>query len=335
MRKVSKVLGVLAVIIVLFASFAVADAKDLTVKFGTTITLDDFGGKGALLMKEVVEGQSQGTIKMNIFPAMQLGNLREHWEGCQAGVIDMVQVISSALEPFVPEVAILGMPFLFPNDFDEMWNIMDNTVHPLLSKHMEKKGFVLLAITSYGYAQMTTSNHQIKSLKDLEGVKMRTVPSPLLIYQYETWKASPTPIEFSELYIALQQGIADGQENGLSIVDTKKLYEVQKYLTVTDHYPSMGLIAASKIFWDRLSKEQKDIILAGVKDNLAFQRKLMVQERKRLLALMQEKGLEVYTITDEAREEWAKASTSIHDKYASISPNNEKMLKAVYSALGK
>ncbi|MDD4615380.1 MAG: TRAP transporter substrate-binding protein DctP, partial [Caldisericia bacterium] len=120
-----------------------ADAKNLTLKFAIPTTIDDFAGKGVLLMKEVVEKESKGGVKLNIFPGGQLGSMREHWEGCQAGVIDMVTVISSSLEPFVPEVAVLGMPFLFPNDyensFEKMWDIMDNTVQPLLNNHMKKK----------------------------------------------------------------------------------------------------------------------------------------------------------------------------------------------------
>jgi len=316
-----------------------AKANDLTLKFAIPTTLDDFAGKGVLLMKDVVEQESQGKIKMNIFPAAQLGSMREHWEGCQVGAIDMVTVISSSLEPFVPEVAILGMPFLFPNDyengFEKMWGVMDNVVKPLLNSRMEEKGFVLLGITSYGYAQMTTSIKPIQKISDLKGIKMRVVPSPLLIFQYESWGANPTPVDFAELYISLQQGIVEAQENGLSIIDTKKLYEVQKYLSVTDHYPSMGLIAASKIFWDRISEDQKTVILSGVNESLKLQRALMLQERERLLKFLEEKGLEVNFLGDEAREEWSEASIVVHKKYASLSESNKKILDAVYEAVGK
>ena len=124
-----------------------AEANDLTLKFAIPTTLDDFAGKGVLLMKDVVERESQGEIKMNYFPRRTAWKYEKHWEGCQVGAIDMVTIISSSLEPFVPEVAILGMPFLFPNDyengFEKMWGVMDNVVKPLLNTRMEEKDFVL------------------------------------------------------------------------------------------------------------------------------------------------------------------------------------------------
>ncbi|MBA1336015.1 MAG: TRAP-type C4-dicarboxylate transport system, periplasmic component [Firmicutes bacterium] len=306
-----------------------------TLKLAFTVPMDDAGGVGASKFKEVLEAESNGKLKVNLFPAGQQGSMKEHWEGCQLGGLEVVYVAGSALETFVPEEAILDLPFLFPSDYETAWKIIDGKLSEELNKLMNAKGFELLGIAPYGYNQFHTSKKAINSMKDLQGLKMRIIPSPLKIYQYEQWGANPTPIEFSELYTALQQGVVDGGENALSVIKTQKLHEVQKYITISDHALFMGLLTANKGWYDSLSDEEKAWLQAAAKANIEAQREFVATEREKIIEFFKEYGVNVTYLTDEARQEFIQKSASTHQKYASKSNSCEMLLNLVYDELEK
>ena len=130
----------------------------------------------------------------------------------------------------------------------------------------------LMGIAPYGYKCLTTSGKQVKSVGDLKGMKIRIMPSKTLELTYKAWSANPTPIEFGELYVALQQRVVDGEENGLSVIKATKFNEVQQYLTVSKHGLFMGLLVANKKWFEKLTPEERDVIVKASATNISQQR---------------------------------------------------------------
>lgn len=305
-----------------------------TVKLAFTVPMDDAGGVGSAKFKEVLETESNGKFMVNLFPAGQQGSMKEHWEGCQMGQLDIVYVAGSALETFVPEEAIFDLPALFPN-YETAWKVIDGKLSEEINKLMNEKGLELLGVAPYGFMQFHTSKKAIGNIQDLAGLKLRVIPSPLKIFQFEQWKVNPTPIEFAELYSALQSGVVDGGENSLLVMKTQKLHEVQDYITISDHALFVGLLAANKKWYDSLSDEERTQLQAAAKANVTAQREFVVAEREKTIKFFEDNGVTVTQLTDEVKQEFMKQSASTHKKYAAQSENSKKILDIVYEDLKK
>lgn len=332
----NRLMAVISVVVLcIFLLFSAGQAMAKPIKFALTVNMDDAGGLAAAKMKENIENWSDGKITMNLFPGSQLGGMREHYEACQSGAIDMVYVAASAASKFATEVGVLDLPFLFPTDYDEAWEVIDGNLSELLSEKLEEKGFKLLGIAPYGYKALHSSKKQIKSLADLAGMKIRIMPSKTLELTYQAWKAVPTPIEFAELYVALQQGVVDGGENGLTVIKAQRFNEVQDYLTVSKHALFTGLMVANKRWFDNLSEEEREIVLRASRENIQQQREFVAAEDENIIKYLGENGMEVYRLTEEQVEEFRKASISVHEEFAKLSEENKVALETVNSSLNK
>lgn len=306
-----------------------------TIKFAFTVPMDDAGGVGGAKFQEVLESESGGKFKVNMFPAGQQGSMKEHWEGCQLGGLNVVYAPGSALETFVSEVSILDLPFLFPSDYDTAWKVIDGQLSEGLNKLMNDKGLQLLGIAPYGYNQIHTSKKIINTVDDLKGLKMRIIPSPLKIFEFEQWGTNPTPIEFAELYTALQQGVVDGGENALLVIKTQKLYEVQQYLTISDHALFTGLLGANKSWYDSLSDQKKAWLKDASLANIETQRKFVADERVKTIEFFKQNGVTVTNLTEDARKGFVEKSIPTQQEYASKSDAAKNLLDSVYADLEK
>ena len=332
----NRLMAVISVVVLcIFLLFSAGQAMAKPIKFAITVNMDDAGGMAAATMKENVEQWSDGNMTMNLFPGSQLGGMREHYEACQSGAIEMVYVAASAASKFATEVGVLDLPFLFPTDYDEAWKVIDGDLTDLLSKKLEEKGFKLLGIAPYGFKAITTSKKQVKSLQDLAGMKIRIMPSKTLELTYLAWGAVPTPIEFAELYVALQQGVVDGEENGLTVIKAQRFNEVQDYLTVSKHALFCGLMVANKRWFDGLSDDERSIVLKAAEENIQQQRKFVAEEDENIIKYLGENGMEVYHLTEEQVEEFRKASIPVHEEFAKLSEENKVALDTVYDSLNK
>lgn len=309
---------------------ALADeVKPLKVKLALTVPMDDAGGVGATEFQKVASELSGGKVKTNIFPACQLGGMREHYEACQAGAVEMVYVAASVAANFVPEIGILDMFYLFPTNYQDAWKVVDGRLTDFLSDKLAKKGFKLMGIAPYGYKQITSSKKPIQSMEDLDGMKIRVMPSKILISQYENLGANPTPIEFSELYVALQQGVVDGEENGLSVIKTQKFNEVQKYLTISDHGLFMGLMVSNLKWYEGLSDAQRAIIDKASAENIRVQREMVERDRETIIEYLSQNGMEVVRLTAEEQQKMREAVTPSREEFATLSEGHAEILKIV------
>lgn len=320
---------------VIFLSCGVSEAATKKVKLAITVNMDDAGGLAAATMKDNIAKLSGGKMELQIFPGSQLGGMREHYEACQSGAIEMVYVAASAASKFVSEVGVLDLPFLFPTEYGDAWKVVDDSLNGLLKKKLGEKNFELMGIAPYGYKCLTTSGKQVKSVGDIKGMKIRIMPSKTLELTYKAWGANPTPIEFGELYVALQQRVVDGEENGLSVIKATKFNEVQQYLTVSKHGLFMGLLVANKKWFEKLSPEERDVIVKASAANIAQQRKFVAEEDEKIIKYLGENGMTVYRLNKAEVDGFKKASLPVHEAFAKLSPAEKTALETVQKSLAK
>ena len=192
-----------------------------------------------------VEKRTNGRYKVQTFHSGSLGAKRESVEAVQLGTQELTFTSTGPVPNFVPDVAILDIPFLF-RDYGHARAVLDGPIGQELLQKFPGKGMVALAWAENGFRHMTNSKHAVASPEDLKGLKMRTMENPVHIQAYKAFGIIPTPMAFTEVFTALQQGTVDGQENPLSVITSAKLDQVQKYLSLTGHVYSPALFLMNK-----------------------------------------------------------------------------------------
>jgi C4-dicarboxylate-binding protein DctP len=283
----------------------------INIRYGHNYPTDSPAHAAATAFKTIVEDKSGGTMKVEIYPAMQLGSNREQLEGVQQGSIQVVLQPTAIAGNFVPDFQVLDLPFVFPSE-EVMWRVLDGEYGQNLLKKMEDKGIVGLGFAWTGFKQIT-SNKPITKFEDLKGLKMRVMNSPLLIKQYEAWGCNAIPIDFSELYTSLQQNVVDGQENNFWTNATNRYYEVQTDFTVSAHAPLPAVLMCNKAWFDKLSPENQAIILEAGRQAVLTDREELRKTEQDAIATIKASGVNIHELSDEEIEKFKAASQEIYD----------------------
>jgi tripartite ATP-independent transporter DctP family solute receptor len=239
-----------------------------------------------------VERRTGGRYKVQTFYSSALGAERESVEGVQLGTLDLTLTSTGPLPNFVPEVAILDIPFLF-RDYAHARAVLDGPIGQELLGKFPAKGMVGLAWAENGFRHMTNSKHPVNIPDDLRGLKMRTMENPIHIEAYRQFGILPTPMAFTEVYTALQQGTVDGQENPLSVITAAKLDQVQKYLSLTGHVYSPAVFLMNKAQWDKLSAIDKQAFLEAATEGVKANRARVDDDERKAVAELRAKGMTV------------------------------------------
>src|SRR5437870_7879100 len=264
--------GVLvAAVVVALGMFGTSTASaQVTLKLGHDQPETTTHHRAALKFKEIVEARSKGQLKVNLFPSNLLGNSTQMVEQVQAGALEAAVLPTAWIAPIAPSVQVLDLPFLFP-DRKSLYQVLDGPVGAEILKPLAKVNIEGVAFWESGFKQFT-GQFPIREPADYRGRKIRTMPAAVIQEQFKAFGATPTTIAFSELYSALQQNVVDGQENPIASIASMRLFEVQKYLTLSDH----GFLAYAFLFnkplLDRLPKEQRTILVDAAREGSRFQR---------------------------------------------------------------
>lgn len=277
---------------------------------------------GSVAFKKKLEELSGGKITVEIFPSMQLGSMREQAESVQMGSHQMTIQPIAVMTPFVEELQIVDFPFLFPSS-DVMWKVLDGEAGDKLLAKAEEKQFKGLGFWGSGFKQFTTKGKEIHKPEDFVGVKMRVMPSPLLLAQYKAWGANPVPIEYAELYNALQQNIVDGQENPIQTIAMNKFYEVQDNLILSNHGYLAYVFVANKAWFDGLPEEYKEMVIEAEKAGREVERKTLEDKEAEFLQEIKQSDINVYELTAEEREAFREASKPVHEEFAETPEKKE------------
>ncbi len=323
----------LAAVCALCALPAFADYPAMNIRLSHNQPIDSPEDVGAQKFKELVEEKSGGKITVEVFPQMQLGSMREQTEMVQMGTIEMSIQPTAVLMPFVEEFQIIDFPFLWPTR-EALYNVMDGEVGQKFYAYGEKRGFKTLGLWSGGFKQFTTKGKQIHSPEDFKGMKMRVMPSPLLVEQYQAWGANPVPIEYAELYNALQQNIVDGEENPLQSIAMNRFYEVQDYLTLSSH-GFFGYLFFTGLDWfNRQTPEVQALIVECEKEARDLERQTQATNESGFLDQIKQSKIVVNELTPEGRQAFADVSRPLHEKFAKTDAM-KALLKAIYEATGQ
>ncbi|MEI8030668.1 MAG: TRAP transporter substrate-binding protein [Comamonadaceae bacterium] len=222
-------------------------------------------------MADAIRAETKGRVDIQIFPNNQLGSDTDMLSQVRSGGVEFFTLSGLILSTLVPASSISGIGFAFP-DYDTVWKAMDGDLGAYVRSQIAKSGLVAMdKIWDNGFRQVTSSTKPIVTADDLKGMKIRVPPSPLWTSMFKAFDAAPTSINFSEVYSALQTKVVEGQENPLAIISTAKLYEVQKYCSLTNHMWDGFWFLANKKAWERLPEDlrvvvAKNINAAGLKE---------------------------------------------------------------------
>jgi len=230
----------------------------------------------------------------------------------RSGTLDMSANSQGAMANVVPEYAALGLPFLFP-DIHKAWQLLDGPIGEDLAKRTAAKGMVVLGYWDNGIRHITNSKRPIKVPADVKGLKIRTPPDTMTVDIMQALGADTQQIKFAELYVALQQGVVDGQENPLANVASAKLYEVQKYLSLTGHKYEATPFVISKRSWERLSPADQKVFTEAAAEATQLQRKLSKEADDKLAAELKSKGVQVDAVD---RKAFVEATRSVYTKWS-------------------
>jgi tripartite ATP-independent transporter DctP family solute receptor len=247
-----------------------------------------------------VEKRTGGRYKIQNFYASALGNEREATEAVQLGTLDLVMTSTGPIPNFVPEVAILDVPFLL-RDYAHARALLDGPIGQEMLQKFESKGFKALAWGENGFRHMTNSKHPVNGPDDLRGLKMRTMENPVHIQAYKGFGIIPTPMAISEVFTALQQGTVDGQENPISVIQSWKFDQVQKHLTLTGHVYSPAVMLMNKGLWDKLSEADKTAFLESAKEGVVANRARIDADEANGVAYLRSKGMLVIDNVDRTK----------------------------------
>lgn len=213
---------------------------------------------------EFVEKESGGRIKATKYADGQLGNINEAMEAVQMGVVQMTFPVLTDLAAFDKRLLVIDLPFLFP-DFDTAFKVLHGGLGEKIEPILENLGFKACGYVTNGSRSISNNRGPIHTPEDLKGLKLRTMQNQMHIAVFRALGANPTPLSYSELYTALQQGVVDGQENAALLMTDVKLHEVQKYYSLTRHIVSVICPIMNKSWYDSLPDDLKKVVDDGLK----------------------------------------------------------------------
>jgi len=256
---------------VALGALGIAQAQTRTIKFANQNAKGHPIVLGMERFAELVEKKTGGKLKVQVFPGGALGSDQANVSSLQGGTLEMAAMNSGIFASVVKEFAIYDFPFLFGNP-KEADAVVDGPFGRDLHRKLQDKGLVGLGYYELGFRELTNSKHPIRKVEDIAGLKIRVIPNPINVDWVKALGANPTPLPFPELYAALEQKAVDGQENPVATIKGAKLYEVQKYLTLSNHQYNPQSVVVSKKFWDTLSAAEKKALQEAAAESAVYQR---------------------------------------------------------------
>ena len=309
MRMFNKTLTGVAVVLGMTAGTAMAQEFNLAF----TPPLESHYGDGGKAFAETMAELSGGTITINLKPAGALGGERDVIEGLQIGTVDLAISSTGPIGNFVPDVYALDFPFLFAG-YDQAHAVLDGPIGQGLLDEFQEHELVGLAWGENGFRNVTNNILPINTPEDLEGLKLRTMENRVHIAAFEAAGASPTPMSWTEVLTSLAQGTIDGQENPIPVLVANNMWEIQKYVTLTQHVYSPAVVVMSKGRWDGLTEEQQGWFVAAGQAAAAATRATVAENEANGVALLRENGMEVIESVDSAA--FAAAVQPAYEQFA-------------------
>lgn len=268
------------------------DIKPRLIRFGYGLNEQSNQGRAVKFFAEQVEKASGGKMRVRSIGAAALGPDVQMQQALIGGAQEMMVGSTATLVGISKEMALWDTPFLF-NNAKEADTILDGPIGQKLMDKLPEKGLVGLVYWENGFRNLTNSKRPVNKLEDLDGIKLRVMQNNVYLDSFKTLGANAVPLPFSELFSALETKTVDGQENPVNTILSSKFFEVQKYLSVTNHVYSPWIVMVSRKWWDGLSKDEQKILLDAARASRDFERKDTREEAAKALADLKAKGMQV------------------------------------------
>jgi TRAP-type transport system periplasmic protein len=313
---VSVILGsaIFAGSVIVSTSTSAQEIKPRLIRFGYGLNEQSNQGRAVKVFADELDKASGGKLKLRAVGAAALGSDVQMQQALIGGAQEMMVGSTATLVGIVNEMALWDTPFLFANS-KEADAVLDGPIGQKVMDKLQAKGLVGLVYWENGFRNLTNNKRPVTKMEDLDGIKLRVMQNTVYLDSFKTLGANAVPMAFSELFTALETKAVDGQENPYNTILSSKFFEVQKFLSVTNHVYSPWIVFVSKKYWDQLSKDEQKLIHDAAKKSRDFERADTRVEASKALADLQSKGMKVNELSaaevGRMRDKLAKVNTAI------------------------
>nr|WP_286197957.1 TRAP transporter substrate-binding protein [Variovorax boronicumulans] len=292
------------------------DIQERTIKFGHLNNTDHPVSFGVKRFSELLAAKTGGKFKVQEFPSNQLGNEMQQQSALQGGVQEMSAPATTSLAGIVKEFGLVDFPFAV-STFEQADALLDGPLGQALIAKLPEKGLVALGYWDLGFRNVTNSKRPIAKAEDLEGLKLRVIPNPVFLESFKAFKANPVPMPFAELYGALEAKAVDGQENPFAVILSNKFFEVNKFVSATNHVYAANIVLVSKRFWDKLSPTEQKAMHEAADEARRYQRQVSRAAAQKAVGELQAKGMQYNTIAPAEQARMGAIVKPVLEKFAS------------------
>ncbi|MFT4243052.1 MAG: TRAP transporter substrate-binding protein [Acidovorax sp.] len=313
MNKTARLLAAAGLSLLL--ALPAAAQQERVIRFGHLNNADHPVSFGVKRFAELLAAKSGGKLKVQEFPASQLGNELQQQSALQGGVQQMSAPATTSLAGIVKEFGLIDFPFAV-GSFEQADALLDGPLGQALIARLPEKGLVALGYWDLGFRNVTNSKRPIARAEDFDGLKLRVIPNPVFLDTFKAFKANPVPMPFAELYGALEAKAVDGQENPFAVILSNKMYEVQKYLSATNHVYAANIVLVSKKFWDQLSPAEQKMMHDAANEARGYQRQVSRAAAQKAVGELKDKGMQYNELSPAEQQRMQKIAKPVVDKFA-------------------
>ncbi len=292
-----------------------AQVQERTIRWGHLNNTDHPVSFGVQKFAEVLAAKSGGKLKIREFAASQLGNEMQQQSAVRGGTQEILSASTTSLASVVKDLGLFDFPFLV-STFEQAEALGQGAFGKAMLETLPEKELIGLGYWGLGFRNATNSSRPIAKLEDFSGLKLRVIPNPVYLETFKALKANPVPMAFGELYTALENRTVDGQENPYSVILSNKFFEVQKFVSATNHTFTQNVIIVSKKFWDTLSPEEQKMLRDTFAETRQYQRDQTVAAGEKSLAELKAKGMQFNEIAPAEYARMQAATKPVIDKFS-------------------
>ncbi|MCD6420051.1 MAG: DctP family TRAP transporter solute-binding subunit [Synergistetes bacterium] len=267
-----------------------SQAVAITIKLGHVAPVNHPYNLGALRFAQLVKERTNGHIIIKVYPNRKLGDEKELIEGLRAASVGLAVISTGPISGLLPKMGVLDLPFLFQS-YGQAYHVLDGKIGKMLLREAENIDIKGLAFWENGFRDITNSVRPITTPQDLKGLRIRTMQNPVHIATFQVLKAITYPLAWEHVFTALQMHTIDGEENPIPIIYTAKLYKVQKYLSITQHFYSPAPLLMSLPLFESLDKNTQRILMQTAIEVSAYERMLIRRQTFQGLSKLKEHGM--------------------------------------------
>jgi len=310
-----KLIATTAVAIALLATPASAQVQERTIRWGHLNNTDHPVSFGVQKFAEVLAAKSGGKLKIREFAASQLGNEMQQQSALRGGTQEMLSASTTSLASVVKELGLFDFPFIVSTT-EQATALATGAFGQAMIDALPEKDLIGLGYWGLGFRNATNSSRPIAKVEDFAGLKLRVIPNPVYLETFKAFKANPVPMAFGELYTALENKTVDGQENPYSVILSNKFFEVQKFVSATNHTYTQNILIVSKKFWDRLSPEEQKMMRDSYAETRAYQAEQTKIAADKALNELKAKGMAFNEIAPAEYARMQDATKGVIEKFS-------------------